>query len=68
MKTEGCDVMLLQAIYDVHDFFPEHLYESVCGTIFFRERFFLFVLADTFFFSGYPAILLLFFVRDDAKA
>ena len=68
MKTEGCDVMLLQAIYDVHDFFPEHLYESVCGTILFRERFFLFVLADTFFFQAIRRFCYCFFVRDDAKA
>ena len=68
MKTEGCDVMLLQAIYDVDDFFPEHLYESVCGTILFRDRFFLFVLADTFFFRLSGDFVMVFFVRDVAKA
>ena len=52
MNTEGCNVMLLQALFDVRDFFPEHLYESIRGTILFRERFFLFVLADTFFFQA----------------
>ena len=40
MNTESCNVVLLQAFFEVDDFLSEHLRERIHGTIILRERWF----------------------------
>ena len=68
MNTESCNVVLLQALYDVDDFVSEHLKESIRGTIILRERWFCLSPLTCFFsFSGYP-VTAIFFAHDVSKA
>ena len=67
MNTESCNVVLLQALYDVDDFLSEHLKDRIRGTIILRERWFCLSPLTRFSFSGYP-VAAIFFAHDVSKA